>query len=206
VTSEPHPPDPAIDDRPELTPAVLAAVERGIGAPCAACSRALCGHDVVMSYVLGFKGSTRCLACLAFGLGRPGGQLRDHLIDHIGHRDCWRAGWRRADELEGFGARRLPTCALGAAAERAGAHSPQAPAAAGSAPRHDAEWDAGDLGCGDLVLELRIRMSTLRPQQTLRLTARDPGAPADLPAWCGLTGHLLLDSRHPVYVIRRRAD
>ena len=23
----------------------------------------------------------------------------------------------------------------------------------------DAQWDAGDLGCGDLVLELRLRMT-----------------------------------------------
>jgi hypothetical protein len=28
---------------------------------------------------------------------------------------------------------------------------------------YDAEWDAGDLGCGDLVLELRGRLRALEP-------------------------------------------
>ena len=55
----------------------------------------------------------------------------------------------------------------------------------------DTEWDAGDLGCGELVLELRTRLSAMRPGQVLRLIARDPGAPQDLPAWCRMTGHTL---------------
>jgi tRNA 2-thiouridine synthesizing protein A len=70
--------------------------------------------------------------------------------------------------------------------------------------RADAIWDAGDLGCGDLVLQLRFRMQGLSPGQVLRLVALDPGAPADLPAWCRLTGHTLLSSEHPVYLIRRK--
>ena len=49
------------------------------------------------------------------------------------------------------------------------------------APAADAEWDAGDLGCGELVLELVLRMRRLAPGQVLRLVARDPGAPADMP-------------------------
>ena len=67
-----------------------------------------------------------------------------------------------------------------------------------------AEWDAGDLACGDLIVQLFQRMKTMRPGQVLRLVALDPGAPADLPAWCRLTGHLLLATDHPVYVIRRK--
>jgi tRNA 2-thiouridine synthesizing protein A len=70
----------------------------------------------------------------------------------------------------------------------------------------DSEWDAGDLGCGDLVMELRIRFKAMRPGQILKLTARDPGAPADLPAWCRLTGHHLMYADHPIYLIRRRED
>ena len=69
----------------------------------------------------------------------------------------------------------------------------------------DAEWDAGDLGCGELVLELRTRIAQLRLGQVLKLIARDPGAPADMPAWCGLTGHTLVSTDHPVYLIRRTA-
>lgn len=68
----------------------------------------------------------------------------------------------------------------------------------------DAEWDAGDLGCGELVLELRHRLAAMTPGQVLRLVARDPGAPADVPAWCRLTGHTLVFQQHPMYEIRRK--
>ena len=68
----------------------------------------------------------------------------------------------------------------------------------------DHEWDAGDMGCGDLVLELRARVERLRPGEILKLVARDPGAAADLPAWCRMTGHTLVSGKHPVYLIRRK--
>ena len=68
----------------------------------------------------------------------------------------------------------------------------------------DVEWDAGELGCGELVLELRMRLAAMRPGQTLRLVALDPGARQDMPAWCRMTGHTLVSEAHPVYVIKRR--
>ena len=68
------------------------------------------------------------------------------------------------------------------------------------------EWDAGDLGCGDLVLELRARLDTLEPGQIMKVTARDPGAPADVPAWCRMTGNPLVGGAPPVYLIRRKED
>jgi tRNA 2-thiouridine synthesizing protein A len=68
----------------------------------------------------------------------------------------------------------------------------------------DTTWDAGDLGCGELVLELRFRVEQLEPGALLRLVAVDPGARADLPAWCRLTGHALVAADHPVYLIRRK--
>ena len=73
------------------------------------------------------------------------------------------------------------------------------------APIHHAEWDAGDLACGELVLELRLRMRKLDSGQVLRLTALDPGAPADIPAWCRMTRHLLVftDPVAPLYFIQR---
>jgi tRNA 2-thiouridine synthesizing protein A len=67
----------------------------------------------------------------------------------------------------------------------------------------DAEWDAADLGCGELVLELRRRLGRMRPGEILRLIALDPGAPADLPAWCRMTGQALVSEKHPVYHIRK---
>ena len=69
----------------------------------------------------------------------------------------------------------------------------------------DEIWDAGDTGCGDLVLELRMRMNRMRVGQVLRLVARDPGAPEDIPAWCRLTGHTLVAQTPPVYDIRKES-
>ena len=59
-------------------------------------------------------------------------------------------------------------------------------------------WDAGNLGCGELVLELRGRLMAI-PGQVLRVIARDPGAPEDIPAWCRLTGHALRHEDRPTH-------
>ncbi|MCC7012335.1 MAG: sulfurtransferase TusA family protein [Planctomycetes bacterium] len=67
-------------------------------------------------------------------------------------------------------------------------------------------WDAGELGCGELVLDLRLRMRALGAGEILELIARDPGAPEDLPAWCRMTGHELVDARPPRFLLRRRSD
>ena len=63
-------------------------------------------------------------------------------------------------------------------------------------------WDAGNMGCGALVIALHKRVSALASGDTLRLTARDPGAPVHLPAWCRMTGHTLVEADPPLYVIR----
>ena len=67
-----------------------------------------------------------------------------------------------------------------------------------------ATWDAGAMGCGELVLELRFRMADLPVGAQFHLIATDPGAPEDLPAWCRMTGHRLLHCAHPDYWIERR--
>ena len=67
----------------------------------------------------------------------------------------------------------------------------------------DARWDAGDMGCGELVLELRQRLLAM-PGRVLRLTSADAGAPEDIPAYCRLTHHELLQAEHPDYWIRAR--
>jgi tRNA 2-thiouridine synthesizing protein A len=69
-----------------------------------------------------------------------------------------------------------------------------------------AAWDAGDLGCGEIIIALRARVLALPPGSLLEVTARDLGAPADLPSWCRLTGHELVKAEHPVYLIRRRTE
>jgi tRNA 2-thiouridine synthesizing protein A len=72
-------------------------------------------------------------------------------------------------------------------------------------PPHDAEYDAGDTGCGELVMYLRIRMKEI-PGGVLKLIAHDPGAIEDLPAWCRMTGHTLLqhDAETHTYWLRAR--
>lgn len=68
------------------------------------------------------------------------------------------------------------------------------------------EWDAGMMGCGELILELRQRLNRLPPGAALTLIARDPGVPEDLPAWCRMTGHRLVRAAPPEFTIERRAQ
>lgn len=70
---------------------------------------------------------------------------------------------------------------------------------------YDFDWNAGDLACGDLVLELRRRVRAA-PGKVFRVIALDPGAPADIPAWCAMTGHALLaqDPAEHAYFIRAK--
>lgn len=66
------------------------------------------------------------------------------------------------------------------------------------------EWDAGGMGCGELILELKLRLTPLPPGAVFKLIASDPGVPEDLPAWCRMTGHRLLRSAPPEYLIERK--
>ena len=72
-------------------------------------------------------------------------------------------------------------------------------------PRHDDSWDAGPLGCGELVLELRTRLAAM-PGRTLKLLAADLGAAEDIPAYCRMTRHELLHAQPPAFWIRARRD
>lgn len=67
----------------------------------------------------------------------------------------------------------------------------------------DAFWDAGPLGCGELILQLRKRLLAM-PGQRLQLRAVDAGAPEDIPAYCRMTGHTLEQAAPPLYWIRAR--
>ena len=67
-------------------------------------------------------------------------------------------------------------------------------------------WEAGELGCGQLVFELRRRMDKLEPGACLEVVTDEPGAPTDLPAWCRMTGNTLVSAAPPVYVIQRRSE
>ena len=68
------------------------------------------------------------------------------------------------------------------------------------------EWNAGHIGCGELLVELHLRMREMEPGQVFRLISLDPAAPEEMPAWCRLTGHRLIVANHPEYWIERREN
>lgn len=66
------------------------------------------------------------------------------------------------------------------------------------------QWDSGDMGCGEVIILLRLRMQALDPGEVFKLTTRDLGAPEEMPAWCRMTGRRLLRADHPDYWIEQR--
>jgi len=173
--------------------AILGRVGAHAGGACPGCGATLLGQEVVESVVLGHQDAPLCRSCLAREHGEEPAEFRTRLGEYIERVPCFRAAWTWC----------------GARGAAAGAGVPGRAAAEGGTgveptPAFDAEWDAGDTGCGDLVLELRARLRALEPGQVLRLRATDPGAPADIPAWCGLTGNPLRRAAPPHYWIARR--
>lgn len=144
-------------------------------------------------------------------MGRGREEVRDHLLGYVLSRPCRHAGWQWANREEGAGPASLPECLWPSAPiTRKKSQQREATIMATDSPAPhpaaDAEWNAGNMGCGEFVMELRMRLQSLKPGQILKLTARDAGVPEDLPAWCRLTGHKLLVSNHPEYWIQRREN
>lgn len=52
--------------------------------------------------------------------------------------------------------------------------------------------DGGELACARLLVLLRDLVAGLPDGDVVHLTASDPVAPIDLPAWCRMTGHTYL--------------
>ena len=74
-------------------------------------------------------------------------------------------------------------------------------------PRHwqyDEIYDALERGCGDFIADLRAVMAELAPGDRLVVASRDAGAPIEIPAWCRLTGHRLVEIAPPFFLIRKR--
>ena len=69
--------------------------------------------------------------------------------------------------------------------------------------------DAGQAGCGDLVMLIFQEMKKLAPGETLRVGAYDAAAEVDVAAWCRSTGNALLardTTRQPKqFLIQKRA-
>lgn len=191
---------------------------------CVSCQRPLCGHAYVICVAAGFKTTPRCVGCIADGYGRTQSEFLADAFRYIRRHPCYWNGWQWANRHEGYVQSEVdddhliekrpsstllerPTCLWpdGSPPEAAlitDSHELRPEAEL----KPDTVWDAGDMSCGDLVLELRLRMKRLQAGQLMALTARDPGAPQDIPAWCRLTRHILVAVAHPHYWIQRRAD
>jgi tRNA 2-thiouridine synthesizing protein A len=176
---------------------------------CSRCQAALCPHGALISIAMGFKVHPVCPQCLRSAMDLGVLEFDSRLRRHFQRLACYRAGWRWAADCDGAG------CAwaarLGELEEDADEPPQAALDASGvggqGAPAHaaqDASFDAGEMACGELVLELRLRLLALPAGAVLKLTAQDPGAPQDIPAWCAMVGHTLLSGTHPTYWIRRR--
>ena len=72
--------------------------------------------------------------------------------------------------------------------------------------RPDLEIVMGELGCGDLIYELREQFARVRPGAVVRIVSNDPGGPREIPAWCRMTGRTLLAMEPPDYFIEARKD
>lgn len=59
----------------------------------------------------------------------------------------------------------------------------------------DKVLDAGDSGCGELVMLIAQQMKTLTPGAVLEVHAYDLAAAVDIAAWCRMTGQQLLSQR-----------
>lgn len=197
----------ALSDELERTVKLLADLQGLRGRVCKRCESALCHHEALFSISMGFKNAPLCCACLAAELEREPIQMRDELWSFVLHRPCHRAAWAWANRDEGYDPADLPGCLWPyprKASERP--HEEAEIVERAAEPCETEAWDAADMACGDLVLELRMRLRRMKPRQVLRIKATDPGAREDIPAWCRLTGHKLLGAEHPQYWIERKED
>ena len=56
------------------------------------------------------------------------------------------------------------------------------------------ELDTSRLLCPMPVIRTQDRIKTLQPGDVLTVTATDPGALSDIPAWCRINGHSVTET------------
>jgi tRNA 2-thiouridine synthesizing protein A len=163
----------------------------------------------VICKVLGGKHDLLCLECLARSLGSEPDKICSLVGSYLARRECYRQDWQAAAVCSSDG--EAPCCPsrLEHAAvpptwyRRDLFERPPLP----EVPVADLTVDAEEAGCGDLMVLLMRSIRQVQPGQVLALTARDPGASADIPSWCRLTGHTLLARSGPdeaTYSIQRK--
>lgn len=175
-------------------------LQRIAGGACQDCAVGYSAREAVWSIALGFKNAPRCLGCLGKRLGRAETDLRASLTEYVHRRECYLRAWREAETMDAKDDGLQPLVSRDPVG-----NTPDSDTLP-SGSRLTTEWNAGDLGCGDLVMQLRMRLKNMPAGSVIRVTATDPAAPEDIPAWCRLTGHTLLSANHPIYTIRRKED
>ncbi|MEJ2603513.1 MAG: sulfurtransferase TusA family protein [Gammaproteobacteria bacterium] len=65
-------------------------------------------------------------------------------------------------------------------------------------------WDAGEAGCGRLIIGVKQQVEKMRAGEILYVIARDPAAHIDLDHWCHMTGHSLVFANHPDYALKKK--
>lgn len=65
-------------------------------------------------------------------------------------------------------------------------------------------WDAGDMGCGELIMLLAKKIKPLSQGAYFEIIARDVGGVEDLPAWARMTGNNLVFCEPPRYIFKRK--
>ena len=187
--------DPDLEPNNEDDSLPLRELRHLAGGSCTDCGMPYSARDAVFSIALGMKNAPRCLPCTSRRLQRDESELRSDLLNYVHRRECYRKAWQEAEQMDSV------------APIEPSSSAPQSPRHdAGEAIPVAAEWDAGGMGCGELVMALRLRLQGLPAGAVIRVTATDPAAPEDLPAWCRLCRHTLVAMNHPHYWIRRKGD
>jgi len=71
-----------------------------------------------------------------------------------------------------------------------------------------AQLDCRRLLCPMPVIRVQDKVAELKPGDELEVVCTDPGAMQDIPAWCRINGHLLLDQqvRDDEYILHIRVQ
>ncbi len=56
----------------------------------------------------------------------------------------------------------------------------------------DYVYDAGPASCGELIMNIFLKMKGLKKGEIMEVISYDLGAVEDVPAWCRMQGHTLL--------------
>ena len=220
-------PSPERSDYPEQdAERLIQQMQSSRGKRCPETGIAIGAHEHLLCIVYGYAEEPMSWPALVKRVGGDKAKLCGEAWAYMQARDCFRKAWEWANEQE-------PDASLLRLVKNSSSSdvtvtvkpsslsgvtgSDRAPEEqVGQGQRQDGQdpyqitvardWDAQDMGCGDLLLELRTRLAELEPGEVLRIRATDLGAPEDIPAWCGLVGHSLLAAKHPLYWIQRRPN